>query len=66
MTGVHESRNEAKMSPKPETESPEQHHVAQSLRVSTGAVSRRSSPTPVPRLEQGVPAGPFLEMWPDP
>lgn len=66
MTGVCESRNEAKMSPKPETESPEQHHVVQSLRASAGVVSRCSSPMPVPRLEQGVPAGPFPEMWPYP
>lgn len=66
MTGVRESRNEAKLSPKPETGSPEQHHVAQSPRVGAGVASRRSSPTPVPRLEQGVPAGPFPETWPDP
>lgn len=64
MTGVHQSWNEAKMSPKPEAESPEQHHVVQGLRASPGIVPGCSSPMPVPWLEQGVPAGPFLEMWP--
>lgn len=36
-----------KTSLKPETESPEQHHVTQSLRASTDIVSHHSSPMPV-------------------
>ena len=54
------------MSPKPETEPRAASRSAEPQRASAGVVSCRSSPTPVPRLEQGVPAGPFLEMWPYP
>lgn len=57
--------NEAKMSSKPETESREQHQRVKSLGVSTGIVPHHIPPMPGPRPVQGVPAGHFLEMWPD-